>query len=283
MTSGIDGRLNARMQQLQTDIEVVKNSIVCNENANTPFVNVHYDDFVLSFEHHNKTAKDVYYINVTTDYPDGSVLTIEKGVSGDFAIEHFNEPLPVIVNRVAGKLLCKEEIEADSPDDEVFVSPAVNALPTSHMEDDNNPDGDDIYENESDDGGSTINPELAVDLERLEEMYDAEFVQMDGIDDCDVFVSLSTEFLNKELAEAWNLHHSEPITMRLNIDFGRYMDGLNSPTVTVYQGTRAPCGVLIQLKNILTKFLEKQKKCITNKIIKEKLRCRSVVDTKQAR
>ena len=289
MTSGTDGRTtryNSRLQQLQTDIEVVKNSIVCNENANIPFVNIQYNDFVLSFEHHNKTAKDVYYINVTTDYPDGSVLTIQNGVSGDFAVEHFNEPLPMIINRVAEKLLCKKEIEVVSSDNKVFVSPAVNSLVTSHMEDDNNSDDDDdIYdcepntENESDDERLAINAQLAVDLERLEEMYDVNFVQLDGINECEVFMSLSTEFLDKELAEAWNLHHGEPIMMRLNIDFCQYMNG-QRPTVTVYQGTQAPCGVLIQLKNILTNFLKKQ--CITNKIIREKFRYRSFVDTKQA-
>ena len=123
-----------------------------------------------------------------------------------------------------------------------------------------------------------IHSQLLADVERLEDFYnDVIFIQLNSINECEVLFPLSTEFLNEEFAAAWRLCLREPIMVRLNVNLCHYMDG-QCPTVNVYQESRASCGALVQLKNILMNFLKASSNVLSNHTIKENFQCKSIMD-----
>ena len=115
-------------------------------------------------------------------------------------------------------------------------------------------------------------------MERLKDFdNDVILVPLNSINECEVLFPISTEFLNEEFAAAWRLCHREPIMVRLNVNLSHYMDG-QCPTVNVYQESRASCGALVQLRNILTNFLKASSNVLSNYTIKENFQCKSIID-----
>ena len=250
-----------RMKRLQDDVEVIK--LAFDGYTNCPFVNFNYDDFVLSFEHQTLKTRDVYNINVSEDYPNGSILAIESGDSGECEMNSLDVPLPVIIHTIAQKH-SYTEFSVLLTGDQRVVSPVVKPVAVGNgdnsddyekevedkeekgveEEEDNN---EDIQEDEEEDddeevdgaesgeycdnGDSnvvmfTINPQFAADLERLEMLSIVQFqtIPLPEINEYLVIVSLSTEFLDEESAAAWNLKYREPVTMRLTLNLSKYMD-----------------------------------------------------------
>ena len=127
----------------------------------------------------------------------------------------------------------------------------------------------------------TINPQLAADVEKLENLSIVPFetILLHRINEYHVIVYLSTDFLDEESAAAWNLQYRKHVTMRLTLNLSKYMDSPRPQRVTITQGSQTSCGVLVQFQKSMTTFLQKSSERVTNDIIKK--RFQSVVDLEQ--
>ena len=304
------------MKRLQDDVELIK--LAFDADANCPFVNFNYDNFVLSFEPRTGQTRYVYSINLSEDYPDGSILAIESDDSVECEMKSFDEPLPVIIHTIAQKHSYTEFSDLLTGGQSV-VSPVVNPVVVGN--DDNSDDYEemDVVEEEEDDdneediedkegeddndeevGGAglgeacfyhdidapnsvpfKIHPQLAADVERLKKLSIVQFetIPYNEINEYYVIVYLSTDFLDEESAAAWNLKYREPVTMRLTLNLSKYMDDPPMEQVTISQGNQTSIGVLVQLEKIMTTFLRKSSELVKNDIIKQKFQ--SVVDCEQ--
>uniref|UniRef100_A0A8C9X1I0 Poly(ADP-ribose) polymerase family member 6 n=1 Tax=Sander lucioperca TaxID=283035 RepID=A0A8C9X1I0_SANLU len=85
-----------------------------------------------------------------------------------------------------------------------------------------------------------------------------------SIDDVDVDLNINANVLDEEVAKAWRINPSEPIVIRLHFSPSQYLDG-PAPSVEVFQPSNADhFSLRKQLQNILTVFLSREWKQLTN-------------------
>uniref|UniRef100_UPI0037E9AD91 protein mono-ADP-ribosyltransferase PARP6-like n=1 Tax=Semicossyphus pulcher TaxID=241346 RepID=UPI0037E9AD91 len=113
-------------------------------------------------------------------------------------------------------------------------------------------------------------PQLDTDIESVRTLYSDSAVsirEFGSIDDVDIDLNINTDFLDHEVAKAWRINPSEPIVIRLHFSLSQYLDG-PAPSVEVFQPSNAENFSLgKQLQNILTIFLSREWKHLTNENI----------------
>ncbi|XP_058501459.1 protein mono-ADP-ribosyltransferase PARP6-like [Solea solea] len=117
--------------------------------------------------------------------------------------------------------------------------------------------------------GLCHHPQLETDVESVRTLYSDSAISVrvyDSIDDVDVDLNINTNFL-EEVANAWGVHSSEPIVIRLHFSLSQYLDG-PAPSVEVFQPSNSDhFSVGKQLENILTLFISQEWKHLTNENI----------------
>lgn len=110
-------------------------------------------------------------------------------------------------------------------------------------------------------------PWLERDIEAVRTLYSDSAVSVrayESIDDVDVDLKMYVNFLNEEAAQAWRVNLSEPIIIRLQFSMSQYLDG-PAPSVEVFQPSNTDQFSLgKQLQNILTVFIFRVWKHLTN-------------------
>ncbi|XP_018521812.1 protein mono-ADP-ribosyltransferase PARP6 [Lates calcarifer] len=113
-------------------------------------------------------------------------------------------------------------------------------------------------------------PQLETDIEAVRTLYSDSTVSVreyGSIDDVDVDLNINADFLDEEVAMAWRINPSEPIVIRLHFSLSQYLDG-PAPSVEVFQPNNTDHFSLgKQLKNILTVFISREWKHLTNEKI----------------
>ncbi|KAI3370669.1 hypothetical protein L3Q82_007232 [Scortum barcoo] len=113
-------------------------------------------------------------------------------------------------------------------------------------------------------------PQLDTDIEAVRTLYSDSAVSIrehGSIDDVDVDLNINANFLHEEVAKAWKINLSEPIIIRLHFSLSQYLDG-PAPSVEVFQPSNTDNFSLgKQLQNILTVFLSREWKHLTNENI----------------
>ncbi|XP_060891618.1 protein mono-ADP-ribosyltransferase PARP6-like isoform X2 [Labrus mixtus] len=112
--------------------------------------------------------------------------------------------------------------------------------------------------------------QLETDIEAVRTLYSDSAVsirEFGWIDDVDVDLNINTDVLDQEVAEAWRINPSEPIVIRLHFSLSEYLDG-PAPSVEVFQpSNKDQFSLGKQLQNILTIFLSREWKHLTNENI----------------
>ncbi|XP_070828072.1 protein mono-ADP-ribosyltransferase PARP6-like isoform X2 [Chaetodon trifascialis] len=120
-------------------------------------------------------------------------------------------------------------------------------------------------------------PQLDSDIEAVRTLYSDSAVSIreyGPIDDVDVDLHINTNILDEEVALAWRINASEPIVIRLRFSLSQYLDGA-APSVEVFQPSNTDNFSLgKQLQNILTVFLSREWKHLSNEnvVIRQKRR-----------
>ncbi|XP_051237783.1 protein mono-ADP-ribosyltransferase PARP6-like isoform X2 [Dicentrarchus labrax] len=126
-------------------------------------------------------------------------------------------------------------------------------------------------------------PQLDTDIEAVRTLYSDSAVSVreyGSIDGVDVDLNINAKLLN-EVAQAWRINPSEPIVIRLHFSLSQYLDGPGgyqqycSPSVEVFQPSNTDDFSLgKQLQNILTVFLSREWKHLTNEniVVRQKRR-----------
>ncbi|XP_061578437.1 protein mono-ADP-ribosyltransferase PARP6-like isoform X2 [Cololabis saira] len=120
-------------------------------------------------------------------------------------------------------------------------------------------------------------PQLERDIRAVRTLYSESAVSVrdyDSIDGVDVDLSMNTSFLTEEVAKIWSINLSEPIIIRLHFSLSQYLDG-PAPSVEIFQPTHADnFSIGRQLQNILTVFISREWKHLTNDsvVIRQKRR-----------
>ncbi|XP_035858833.1 protein mono-ADP-ribosyltransferase PARP6-like isoform X2 [Sander lucioperca] len=113
----------------------------------------------------------------------------------------------------------------------------------------------------------THHPQLDTDIEAVRTLYSDSAVSIReywSIDDVDVDLNINANVLDEEVAKAWRINPSEPIVIRLHFSPSQYLDG-PAPSVEVFQPSNADhFSLRKQLQNILTVFLSREWKQLTN-------------------
>ncbi|XP_065813372.1 protein mono-ADP-ribosyltransferase PARP6-like isoform X3 [Labrus bergylta] len=112
--------------------------------------------------------------------------------------------------------------------------------------------------------------QLETDIEAVRTLYSDSAIsirEFGSIDDVDVDLTINTDVLDHEVAEAWRINPSEPIVIRLHFSLSQYLDG-PAPSVEVFQpSNKDQFSLGKQLQNILTIFLSREWKHLTNENI----------------
>ncbi|XP_035521008.1 protein mono-ADP-ribosyltransferase PARP6-like [Morone saxatilis] len=120
-------------------------------------------------------------------------------------------------------------------------------------------------------------PQLDTDIEAVRTLYSDSAVSVreyGSIDGVDVDLNINAKLLIPEVARAWRINPSEPIVIRLHFSLSQYLDG-PAPSVEVFQPSNTDDFSLgKQLQNILTVFLSREWKHLTNEniVIRQKRR-----------
>ncbi|KAM3610108.1 uncharacterized protein V6R79_025495 [Siganus canaliculatus] len=119
-------------------------------------------------------------------------------------------------------------------------------------------------------------PQLDSDIEAVRTLYSDSSVSIreyGSIDDVDVDLSINLNYLGSNVAEAWRINPSEPIIIRLHFSSSQYLDG-PAPSVQVFQPSNTDHFWFgKQLQNILTVFLSRVWKDLTNEnVVRQKRR-----------
>uniref|UniRef100_A0A8C4FF12 Poly [ADP-ribose] polymerase n=1 Tax=Dicentrarchus labrax TaxID=13489 RepID=A0A8C4FF12_DICLA len=120
-------------------------------------------------------------------------------------------------------------------------------------------------------------PQLDTDIEAVRTLYSDSAVSVreyGSIDGVDVDLNINAKLLNQEVAQAWRINPSEPIVIRLHFSLSQYLDG-PAPSVEVFQPSNTDDFSLgKQLQNILTVFLSREWKHLTNEniVVRQKRR-----------
>ncbi|XP_056243580.1 protein mono-ADP-ribosyltransferase PARP6-like isoform X1 [Seriola aureovittata] len=113
-------------------------------------------------------------------------------------------------------------------------------------------------------------PQLERDIEAVRNLYSDSAVSVReyrSIDDGDVDLTISANFLDEEVAKAWRINPSEPIVIRLHFSHSQYLDG-PAPSVEVFQTSNMDhFSLRKQLQNILTVFISREWKHLTNESV----------------
>ncbi|KAM6937291.1 LOW QUALITY PROTEIN: protein mono-ADP-ribosyltransferase PARP6-like [Xenentodon cancila] len=120
-------------------------------------------------------------------------------------------------------------------------------------------------------------PQLERDIRAVRTLYSesaAAVRDYESIDGVDVDLSMNTNFLTEEVAKIWSINPSEPIIIRLHFSSSQYLDG-PAPSVEIFQPSNADnSSIGRQLQNILTVFISREWKHLTNDsiVIRQKRR-----------
>ncbi|XP_044048921.1 protein mono-ADP-ribosyltransferase PARP6-like isoform X2 [Siniperca chuatsi] len=120
-------------------------------------------------------------------------------------------------------------------------------------------------------------PQLDTDIEAVRTLYSDSAVSIreyGSIDDVDVDLNINANFLDEDVAKAWRVNPSEPIVIRLHLSLSQYLNG-PAPSVEVFQPSNTDHFSLgKQLQNILTVFLSREWKHLTNEniVVRQKSR-----------
>ncbi|XP_054631991.1 protein mono-ADP-ribosyltransferase PARP6-like isoform X3 [Dunckerocampus dactyliophorus] len=110
-------------------------------------------------------------------------------------------------------------------------------------------------------------PRLDTDIEAVRSLYSDSAVctrEYHSLDNVDVDLSIKANFLDEEVAKAWSVNPTEPITVRLNFSLCQYLDG-PEPTVEVFQpSNRHHFKLGQQLQSVLAAFVSREWKHLTN-------------------
>ncbi|XP_073327924.1 protein mono-ADP-ribosyltransferase PARP6-like [Pagrus major] len=110
-------------------------------------------------------------------------------------------------------------------------------------------------------------PQLDTDIEAVRTLYSDAAVsirEFGSIDDVDIDLKINANLLEEEVAEAWRINPLEPIVIRLHFSLSQYLDG-PAPSVEVFQpSNKDNFSFGKQLQNILTVFLSREWKHLTN-------------------
>ncbi|XP_033491460.1 protein mono-ADP-ribosyltransferase PARP6 [Epinephelus lanceolatus] len=123
----------------------------------------------------------------------------------------------------------------------------------------------------------THHPQLDADIEAVRTLYSDSAVRIreyGSIDDVDVDLNINPNILDEEVAKAWRINPSEPIVIRLHFSLSQYLDG-PAPSVEVFQRSNTDhFSFGKQLQNILTVFLSREWKHLTNEniVVRQKRR-----------
>ncbi|XP_028440331.1 protein mono-ADP-ribosyltransferase PARP6 [Perca flavescens] len=123
----------------------------------------------------------------------------------------------------------------------------------------------------------TRHPQLDTDIEAVRTLYSDSAVSISeywSIDDVDVDLNINANVLDEEVAKAWTINPSEPIVIRLHFSPSQYLDG-PAPSVKVFQPSNTDnFSLRKQLQNILTVFLSREWKHLTNEnvVVRQKRR-----------
>ncbi|XP_076589330.1 protein mono-ADP-ribosyltransferase PARP6-like isoform X1 [Chaetodon auriga] len=120
-------------------------------------------------------------------------------------------------------------------------------------------------------------PQLDSDIEAVRTLYSDSAVSIreyGSIDDVDVDLNINANILDEEVALAWGINASEPIVIRLRFSLSQYLDGA-APSVEVFQPSNTDnFNFGKQLQNILTVFLSREWKHLSNEnvVVRQKRR-----------
>ncbi|KAE8296158.1 Poly [ADP-ribose] polymerase 6 [Larimichthys crocea] len=120
-------------------------------------------------------------------------------------------------------------------------------------------------------------PQLETDIEAVRTLYSDSAVSIreyGSIDDVAVDLNINGNILDKELARVWRINPSEPIVIRLHFSLSQYLEG-PAPSVEVFQTSNTDhFSVGKQLQNILTVFIAREWKHLTNEniVVRQKRR-----------
>ncbi|KAM7396896.1 hypothetical protein PAMP_019901 [Pampus punctatissimus] len=114
------------------------------------------------------------------------------------------------------------------------------------------------------------NPQLDTDIEAVRKLYSDSAVSVreyGSLEDVDVDLNINANIFGEEVAKAWRIKPSEPLVIRLHFSFSQYLDG-PAPSVEVFQSSNTDhFSFGKQLQNILTIFISREWKHLTNESI----------------
>ncbi|XP_029697947.1 protein mono-ADP-ribosyltransferase PARP6-like [Takifugu rubripes] len=120
-------------------------------------------------------------------------------------------------------------------------------------------------------------PQLDADIQAVRTLCPGSSVSIreyGSIDGVDVDLHINTNFLDKEAAEAWRTNPSEPVVVRLHFCWSQYLSG-PAPTVEVFQpSNRDQFSLGRQLQNVLTDFISRHWKHVTDECVRTQTRSR---------
>uniref|UniRef100_A0A3Q3KU93 Poly [ADP-ribose] polymerase n=1 Tax=Mastacembelus armatus TaxID=205130 RepID=A0A3Q3KU93_9TELE len=120
-------------------------------------------------------------------------------------------------------------------------------------------------------------PQLDIDTEAVRTLFSdsaVSFRKYASIDGVDVDLNINSNILDEDVARAWRINPSEPIIVRLHFSLSQYLNG-PAPSVEVFQPSNTDHFSLgKQLQNILTVFISREWKHLTNEniIVRQKRR-----------
>uniref|UniRef100_A0A3Q1JZS8 PARP catalytic domain-containing protein n=1 Tax=Anabas testudineus TaxID=64144 RepID=A0A3Q1JZS8_ANATE len=111
-------------------------------------------------------------------------------------------------------------------------------------------------------------PQLNADIEAVRTLYSDSAVSVreyGSIDCVDIDLNINSNLLDEEVAKAWRINPSEHIIIRLHFSLSQYLYG-PVPSVEVFQPSNTDHSCLgKQLQKILTVFISREWKHLTNK------------------
>nr|KAF6355689.1 poly(ADP-ribose) polymerase family member 8 [Myotis myotis] len=251
----------SRQERIQKDIDVV----LQRSRADTDclFADFRYSDSTFTFTYVGGPKSVSYSVHVSEDYPDNTYVSSSEN---DEDVLVTTEPIPVIFHRIATELRKTNDINCClSIKSKLQKENGEESRQNSAVEEDSEGDNDSeefYYGGQVNyDGELHKHPQLEADLSAVREIYGPHAVSLreyGAIDDVDIDLHVDVSFLDEEIAVAWEVTRTEPITVRLHCSLTQYLNG-PVPTVDVFQiSTKERFGLGHQLKKIMQTFVTQQ-------------------------
>ncbi|KAI6657990.1 Poly polymerase 6 [Oopsacas minuta] len=135
-------------------------------------------------------------------------------------------------------------------------------------------DDDDYNEFDEIDEEVAMNALLDKDIDRVRQKYGKDALETrnyGGIGDIDIDLIVDMNFLEPEIARAWGVKHTIPLTFRLSLSAEHYLDGADIKVEVFQEDKGNTKGICKQLEKIVSQFISTSTKVIKNPLCNSKV------------